>query len=74
MVRRIGVLLSTREGDPQRQAQLAAFVQRLMELGWTDGRNARLDIRWIDRLRISVYAASPPARSEKDVKPTVSVS
>jgi putative tryptophan/tyrosine transport system substrate-binding protein len=45
-VRRIGVLLSTRKGDPQRQAQLAAFVQRLMELGWTDGRNARLDIRW----------------------------
>src|SRR5258708_36944116 len=45
-MRRIAVLLSTGEGDPQRQAQLAAFVQRLMELGWTDGRNARLDIRW----------------------------
>jgi hypothetical protein len=35
-MRRIGVLLSTREGDPQRRAQLAAFVQRLMELGWID--------------------------------------
>ena len=45
-VRRIGVLLSTREGDPQRRAQLAALVQRLTELGWTDGRNARLDVRW----------------------------
>jgi len=38
-VRRIGVLLNTDEDDTQRQARLAAFVQRLMELGWTDGRN-----------------------------------
>jgi putative ABC transport system substrate-binding protein len=45
-MRRIGVLLSTREGDPQRRAQLAALVQRLTELGWADGRNARLDVRW----------------------------
>src|SRR5262245_17197739 len=45
-VRRIGVLLSTGEGDRQRQAQLAAFVQRLTELGWAGGRNARLDVRW----------------------------
>jgi putative tryptophan/tyrosine transport system substrate-binding protein len=45
-MRRIGVLLSTREDDPQRRAQLAAFVQRLTELGWTDGHNARLDVRW----------------------------
>ena len=45
-VRRIGVLLSTREGDPQRRAQLAALVHRLTELGWADGRNARLDVRW----------------------------
>jgi ABC-type uncharacterized transport system substrate-binding protein len=44
--RRIGVLLSTREDDPARRAQLAAFVQRLSELGWTDGRNVRLDVRW----------------------------
>jgi ABC-type uncharacterized transport system substrate-binding protein len=45
-MRRIGVLLSTREDDPARRAQLAAFVQRLSELGWTDGRNVRLDVRW----------------------------
>ena len=36
-MRRIGVLLSTGEDNPQRQAQLAAFVQRLTELGWADG-------------------------------------
>src|ERR1700738_4273686 len=45
-MRRIGVVLSTREDDPQRRAQLAAFVQRLTELGWADGHNARLDVHW----------------------------
>jgi putative ABC transport system substrate-binding protein len=45
-MRRVGVLLSTSEGDPGRRAQLAAFVQRLTELGWANGRNARLDVRW----------------------------
>jgi len=45
-MRRIGVLLSTGEGNPQRHPQLAAFVQRLTELGWAGGRNARLDVRW----------------------------
>src|SRR5262249_14165406 len=54
-VRRIGVLLNTGEDDTQRQARLAAFVHRLMELGWTDGRNVRIDTRWaagdVDRLR-----------------------
>src|SRR5437660_2867236 len=45
-MRRIGILLSTREDDPQRRAQLAAFVQRLTELGWADGHNARIDVLW----------------------------
>src|SRR4051812_6804882 len=45
-MRRVGVVLSTHEGDPARRAQLTAFVQRLAELGWADGSNARLDVRW----------------------------
>jgi putative ABC transport system substrate-binding protein len=45
-MRRVGVLLSTHEGDPARRAQLTAFEQRLAELGWADGHNARLDVRW----------------------------
>jgi putative ABC transport system substrate-binding protein len=45
-MRRIGVLLSTHEGDPSRRAQLTAFVQRLTELGWADGRNVHLEVRW----------------------------
>jgi putative ABC transport system substrate-binding protein len=45
-VRRIGVLLSLSADDPQGQARLIAFVQGLQQLGWTDGRNMRIDARW----------------------------
>ena len=45
-VRRIGVLMNVGENDPQGRARLDAFVQRLKELGWSDGSNVRLDIRW----------------------------
>ena len=45
-VRRIGVLMSTAVDDPQDPARLAAFAQGLQELGWTIGRNVRLDYRW----------------------------
>ena len=43
---RIGVLMSLAADDPQAQARLAAFVQSLQELGWTDGRNVSIDTRW----------------------------
>src|SRR5882757_4526409 len=45
-VRRIGVLLSLSADDPQGQARLMAFLQGLQQLGWTDGRNMRIDARW----------------------------
>jgi putative tryptophan/tyrosine transport system substrate-binding protein len=45
-VRRIGVLEPGVENDPGGKAQLSAFTQRLGELGWTDGRNLRIDFRW----------------------------
>ena len=44
-MRRIGVLYAGLD-DPDGQARLAAFLQRLQQLGWTDGRNVRIDIRW----------------------------
>src|SRR5262245_54184413 len=44
--RRIGVLMSTAVDDPQDPARLAAFAQGLQELGWTIGRNLRVDYRW----------------------------
>jgi putative tryptophan/tyrosine transport system substrate-binding protein len=45
-VRRIGVLMSYPETDPDGQAFLSAFREGLHKLGWTEGRNVRFDIRW----------------------------
>ena len=45
-MRRIGVLLPTTANDPRFQAFLAAFHQGLALLGWTVGRNVRIDTRW----------------------------
>jgi DNA-binding LacI/PurR family transcriptional regulator len=45
-MRRIGVLMSRAADDPQAQGRLAAFQQALQQLGWSDGRNVRIDIRW----------------------------
>ena len=54
-VRHIGVLLSPDENDPLAKTELSAFTQALAGLGWTDGRNLRMDLRWygddIDRTR-----------------------
>src|SRR3954453_14981827 len=46
-VRRVGVLIATKEGDPEGMARLAAFTQGLANAGWTDGRNVRIDIGWL---------------------------
>jgi putative ABC transport system substrate-binding protein len=45
-VRRIGVLMHLAADDPEGQARFTAFLQGLQQLGWTDGRNARVDTRW----------------------------
>jgi putative ABC transport system substrate-binding protein len=45
-VRRIGVLMSFDENDPVAKTYLSAFTQALAGLGWTDGRNVRMDVRW----------------------------
>ena len=45
-VRRIGVLMNLAADDPESPARLAAFLQGLEQLGWTDGRNVRIDTRW----------------------------
>jgi ABC-type uncharacterized transport system substrate-binding protein len=45
-VRRIGILLPAAADDPVFQARLAAFHQGLALLGWTIGRNVRIDTRW----------------------------
>src|SRR5215470_10763451 len=54
-VRRIGVLLPADENDPLAKIYVSAFTQALADLGWTDGRNMRIDLRWtggdINRIR-----------------------
>ena len=45
-MRRIGVLMSGDGNDPLRKTYVSAFTQALADLGWTDGRNARMDLRW----------------------------
>jgi putative ABC transport system substrate-binding protein len=45
-MRRIGVLMSLTEDDPEGQARFAAFGQTLQTLGWSTGRNVQIDIRW----------------------------
>jgi len=55
LVRRIGVLMGTDENDPEPRRRLSAFTQALADLGWIDGRNMQMDLRWgsgdIDRIR-----------------------
>ncbi|MFL6971597.1 MAG: ABC transporter substrate-binding protein [Xanthobacteraceae bacterium] len=57
-MRRIGVLHTGAADDPHAQARNTAFLQGLQELGWTEGHNARIDIRWgaadADRIRKDV--------------------
>jgi hypothetical protein len=45
-VRRIGVLMHNAQNDPEAKAELAAFRQGLQQLGWSEGRNIRIDIRF----------------------------
>src|SRR5262245_25613576 len=45
-VRRIGVLMAATADDPEYHARIAAFQQRLQQLGWSDGRNVHIDTRW----------------------------
>jgi putative ABC transport system substrate-binding protein len=53
-MRRVGVLMEFLETDPQGKARFSGFTQRLAELGWTEGRNVRMDVRWgadnVDRM------------------------
>jgi putative ABC transport system substrate-binding protein len=54
-MRRIGILMGSAESDSDSQIRLAAFRQALRELGWSEGRNLRIDYRWtatdLDRMR-----------------------
>src|SRR5262245_1491172 len=65
-MRRIAVLMNNAEDDPEGQARAAAFRQGLQALGWTDGKNLRIDWYWtagdLRRIRSDVteLAGRPP--------------
>jgi putative tryptophan/tyrosine transport system substrate-binding protein len=58
-MRRIGVLMPLAVDDPEAKARIAAFLDKLQQLGWIDGRNVRIDARWPggDADRARKYAA-----------------
>src|SRR6516165_5158863 len=57
-MRRIGVLMNGAESDPIYRGYLAAFLHALQRLGWREGQNLRIDLRWPtgDPERIAAYA------------------
>jgi putative ABC transport system substrate-binding protein len=57
-IRRIGVLMNLAADEREAQARIAAFLQGLQQLGWTDGGNVRIDYRWAagDTGRFQRYA------------------
>ena len=73
-MRRIGVLMNPAAADPESTARVTAFAQGLQELGWTVGRNLRIDTRWIagDTDRARKYSAELVALPSDVIVPTAS--
>jgi ABC-type uncharacterized transport system substrate-binding protein len=88
-VRRIGVLMAYDENDPVAKPRISAFTQALADLGWTDGHNMRIDLRWfgddINRIRalaqelvglqpdIIVTQATPATTAVQRETPTIPI-
>jgi putative ABC transport system substrate-binding protein len=79
-VRRIGVLMPLDENDPEEKTFVSAFTQALAGLGWTDGRNVRMELRWggvdINRLRTlaqELVGLHPDIIVTNSTPPTVAV-
>jgi putative ABC transport system substrate-binding protein len=76
-MRRIGVLQSTAANDSEGPARMAAFRQGLQQLGWIDGRNVRIDLRWtggnadLDRKYATELVALSPDILLASASPTV---
>jgi putative tryptophan/tyrosine transport system substrate-binding protein len=76
-LRRIGVLMSLPADDAEGQARLAAVVQGLQQLGWINGRNVQIDVRWsagsADSMRkyaVELVALAPESSSPLQVPPS----
>lgn len=68
-MRRVGVLMAFDENDPEAKTYLLEFTQGLAELGWTDGSNLRMDVRWgagnVDRIEIGVTNERRTSRKQE---------
>ena len=66
-MRRIGVLLPAAADDAEYQARVGAFLQELSQLGWSIGRNVRIDTRWAtaNAAEIRRHAAELAPRSSR---------
>jgi ABC-type uncharacterized transport system substrate-binding protein len=66
--RRVGVLMPNAESDSEGQARIRAFRQGLADLGWVEGRNLRLDVRWAS---VDVARQQSHARELVTLRPEV---
>jgi putative ABC transport system substrate-binding protein len=78
--RRVGVLMSYAEADQESQARVAAFKEELARLGWTEGRNLRIDIVWatansekIQRAAQELVALQPDLILSSSTPPTAAL-
>ena len=68
-MRRVGVLVNSVEADPAVQGRIAAFRQALERLGWLEGRNIHIELRFsaanYERLpQLAQEMVAPPARRQ----------
>jgi hypothetical protein len=66
-IRRVSALMGWSEENPEYRAWFAAFVQGLAQLGWVDGRNVRIDVRWTNA---DINRARTLAKELVDRQPT----
>jgi len=68
-MKRVGVLMAHAETDPEFQDYLAAFRAELQKLGWTEGRNLRIDARWgaLDDAEVRQRSANELIAMQPDV-------
>jgi putative ABC transport system substrate-binding protein len=79
-IRRIGVLMAYAESDPEAQAWVAAFQEGLQKVGWTEGRNIGIDVRWatgeteaIRRFAKELVASGPELLLASSTPPTAAL-
>jgi putative ABC transport system substrate-binding protein len=66
-MRRIGVLMAHAENDPEGQIFVAVFRETLQKLGWAEGRNVRIDVRWAAEIELMPGLAKELVTLQPDV-------